>query len=72
MLLCLQVVPVVVVVRFFKMVFEIFNSAFIVGSPDLNKISVVEGGAPRSVIISFAACFKNLPTLLLEKGIHGV
>ena len=33
------------------MVSAIFNSAFIVGSPDLNEISVVEGGALRNVMI---------------------
>ena len=39
------------------MVSAIFNSAFIVEFPASNEISVVEGGALRSVMISFAACF---------------
>ena len=32
-------------------VYTIFNSAFLVGYPDSNRISVVEGGALRSVMI---------------------
>ena len=39
------------------MVSAIFNSAFIVGSPASNEIYVVEGGALRSVMVSFTACF---------------
>ena len=50
----------------------IFNSVFIVISPASKKLSVVEGDALRSVMVSFAACFFYLPTLLLEKGTCGV
>ena len=39
------------------MVSSIFNSEFIVGSPASNEISVVECGALRSLMISFAVCF---------------
>ena len=38
------------------MVTEIFNGAFLVGCPASNEISVVEGGALRSVMISSSAC----------------
>ena len=54
------------------MVYAIFNSAFLFGSPASNKISAAECGALRILMISVAACFFNIPTLLLEKGIHGV
>ena len=54
------------------MVSAIFNSAFIVGYPASNEIYVVEGKALISAMISFAVCFKIIPTLLLEKGIHRV
>ena len=33
---------------------SIFNSSFLVGSPDSNEIFVVEGGALRSAMKSFA------------------
>ena len=39
------------------MVSTILNSEFLVGSPASNENSVVEGGALRSVMILFAACF---------------
>ena len=39
------------------MVSVFFNIAFLVGSPASNKIYVVEGGALRSVMVSFTACF---------------
>ena len=39
------------------MVYSILNSAFLVGFPASNEISIVEGIALRSVIISFPACF---------------
>ena len=38
----------------------IFNSAFLVGSTYSNEIVVVEGGALRSVMISFTACLKKI------------
>ena len=37
----------------------IFNSTFLVGYPASNKTEVAEGGALRSVMISFAACFEK-------------
>ena len=39
------------------MVSAIFNSAFLVGYPASDEFSIVEGGALRSEMISFAACF---------------
>ena len=54
------------------MVFAVFNGAFIIVSPASNEIDLVEGGALRSAMISFATSFLILPTLLLKKDIHGV
>ena len=39
------------------MVSAIFNSTFLAGYPAFNEISIVKGGALRSVMISFATCF---------------
>ena len=41
------------------MIFAIFNSAFLVRSPAFNEISLVEGGALRSVMI-FLKLVKNI------------
>ena len=37
----------------------IFNSAFIVGYPASNGISILEGGALKRLNIPFAACLKK-------------
>ena len=50
------------------MVYKIFNSSFLVGSTASNKISVVEVGAMRSVMISFADCFKKSTNFTSGKG----
>ena len=54
------------------MVSATFNGEFNFGSPASNTISVLEGGALRSVVISFATCLKKISTLILEKVTHGV
>ena len=50
------------------MVSTIFNSNFFIGYPDSNEIFVVEGGALRSVMILFAACFFKSSNFTSGKG----
>ena len=50
------------------MVYSILNSAFLVGYPASNEIASVEGGAQRSVMISFAARFKKSSNFTSGKG----
>ena len=47
------------------MVSDIFDSAFLIGSPDSNEIAIGEVDALRIFMISFSVCSKNIPTLLL-------
>ena len=53
------------------MVYAIFNNAFIVLSPDSNKIAVVAGGSLRSVMISFAYSLKKFQLILWKRIIVG-
>ena len=52
-------VLVVVLVQLFLLCLQFSDSEFLVGSPAYNEISVAEVGSLRSVMISFAACFKK-------------
>ena len=50
------------------MVFAVFNGAFIIVSPASNEIDLVEGGALRRAMISFATSFFNSSDFTAKKG----